>query len=68
MIEIEYRKGTTIIERETSPESRWPDVVGPARRKGFPLGADNIRLCDESGREIGVYPVRRLFSTPRRRT
>lgn len=61
MIEIEFRKGEIVLERETSPLSRWPDVVGPARRKGLELGADNLRLLDESGKEIRVCTVARLM-------
>jgi len=57
MFGIEHRKGVSVIGRETSMAGTLAHAVVLARSRALKLGADNIRVRDEEGNELGVFPI-----------
>jgi hypothetical protein len=57
MLSIEYCKGESIIERETSVAPVVAAAYGKAIQHARKVGADRVRFFDARGLEIGVYPV-----------
>jgi hypothetical protein len=54
---IEYRKGTSTGPKETSIGRTLEEELASARTRARQHGADNIRVTDAAGKEIGVFPV-----------
>jgi hypothetical protein len=61
MLSIEYCKGESIIERETSAAPVVATAYGKAIMRARKLGEDQIRFLDARGLEIGVFPVPDLY-------
>jgi hypothetical protein len=59
MFAIEHLKGSHIVERSTSDADNLDAAIAAAQDKAKALGADNIRVSNAAGKEIGVFPVRR---------
>ena len=57
MFYVEFRKGLAVVGRQTSPENTIPQVVVTARARGLAVGADDIRITDVDGNEVGVFPM-----------
>jgi hypothetical protein len=57
MFGIEHRKGKSVVQHEVSSDDELEDALFSARARALKYGADNIRMLDCEGREIGVYRV-----------
>jgi hypothetical protein len=58
MFGVEYRRGTSTGPKETSLAPTLEAALSSAQTRAAGHGADNIRITDAEGKEIGVYPVR----------
>lgn len=58
MFGIEQRRGAAVIGREVSEALALEEAVASAEPRAIESGADNIRVFDARGIELGVYPVR----------
>ena len=59
MFAIEHLKGSRIVERSTSQAESLDTAIASAQERAKAVGADNIRVSNAAGKEIGVFPVRR---------
>jgi len=57
MFGFHFRKGTSVVGRETSMADDLEDALTRAVDRGRALGADNILVCDASDVEIRVVPI-----------
>ena len=57
MFGIEHRKGQSVVQHEVSAADDLDDVLFSAKARALTYGADNIRVMDAEGREIGIYRV-----------
>lgn len=57
MFAIEHRQGRSVVERDESEADRLEDAVDEAMIRALIFGADNVRILDPEGREVGVWPV-----------
>jgi hypothetical protein len=57
MYGIEHRQGFRVVQHEMSADDELEDALFAARSRAPKYGADNIRMLDSEGREIGVYLV-----------
>ncbi len=57
VFKIEYLKGETVIRRRTSTAPRVDLALEAERPEALRRGAENLRLFDSEGNEIGVFPV-----------
>ena len=57
MFKVEYLKGDTVLHRRTSPASRIDLALADERPDALRRGAENLRVFDSEGNEIGVFPV-----------
>jgi hypothetical protein len=57
MFNVEYRKGGSIGSKEVSMAVNVEEALSSARSRAAEHGADNIRISDMEGREIGVFPA-----------
>ena len=57
MFGLEYRRGTAAGPKEVSDARDIETALATAQANAAKYRADNIRITDAEGREIGVYPV-----------
>ena len=57
MFGLEYYKGQSVIERETSMATVLAAAYAGAIRHARKLGADTVKVSNAEGDEIAVYPV-----------
>jgi hypothetical protein len=57
MFGIEHRRGQTVIQHEMCADDQLEDALASAMSRAPKYGADNIRMLDSEGRELGVYRV-----------
>jgi hypothetical protein len=57
MFAIEHLQNHVVIQRDRSEADRLEDAVARACCRAQVFGADEVRILDAEGREIGVWPV-----------
>ena len=57
MFGIEHLQKRAVIQRDRSEAELLEDAIERACVRGLTFGADEVRILDAEGREIGVYPV-----------
>jgi hypothetical protein len=57
MFAIEHLQKRAVILRDRSEAELLEDAIHRACQRALVFGADEVRILDLEGREIGVYPV-----------
>jgi hypothetical protein len=57
MFAIEHLQKRVVIQHDRSEAERVEDAIHRACVRAQVFGADEVRILDAEGREIGVYPV-----------
>ena len=57
MFGIEHRRGLAVVQHEMCTHDHVEDALASAKKRAPKYGADNIRILDAQGREIGIYLV-----------
>lgn len=57
MFVIEHLQRRVVIEHDRSEAEQIEDAIQRACSRALVFGADEVRILDDGGREIGVFPV-----------